>query len=449
VRSLLKYLMLVAVLLSATPAMADTVMVKAQGVSDATFGAQEKAFEDAKLRALEKYISGLKSQSEADRLISIKPELFENINEYVKEPSILSKEKQAGNLVVTIQAQIDVTSLNNVIRRKFASDSKQLGLKKKRVAFVFVAREVQTVTSVKDHNISESLDDSSSTREQNDKTSSKGKLKQNSSGSDSSNDESISAVDEESSEQSGLVARSTLNGSVRQKYTDESGDESESANLDQSANANGRNHQNLNQRNAQNRNYTGNRAEDYEQNSERNAVTTTKNRDAAYKESKNTNIQHAEEVTYRLVENGTISSQLSEIFTEQGMRVADTFEAADLMQQLQKVRSINQLRPSDLKKVIALAQTENVDFLCIGTLDVDREAVDSATGSIQRYVLVNANAYSLAGDGIEKAAAVGNLNYSGVGENPEVAKNNAINNATRVAGSKLVAQLRNYIMDQE
>ena len=66
-RSLLKYLMLGLLFLSATPAMADTVMVKAQGVSDGTFGAQEKAFKDAKLRVLEKYISSLKSQAEADR----------------------------------------------------------------------------------------------------------------------------------------------------------------------------------------------------------------------------------------------------------------------------------------------------------------------------------------------------------------------------------------------
>lgn len=534
-RLLSSWVVVLVVLMFSLVAHAETVQVKAQGTSDAVFGAHDKAFQDAKMRALEKYISGLKSQSEANRLISMKKKLFENIDEYVKEPTELASEERNGTLVLTIQAQIDVTSLNNTAEKAFSKERKKAGVKKKQIAFVFVAREIATVTTVKDHNINESVDNSASSTDESRDSSATGSSKANATSKSSRNkeddlsvaDETTSANEEKStlaqkakSDVAGKSAsqgsssssanirassrqKSTLSGDARleenaaasvKETEDEEGtqrdavfsgtyaakgnvseesqedaqikaelDETFSNNEESSASATSnlaaaqtsktdkhdKFKQNANVKTKQLQDSASSEASDYATSASEKDKNVVKTDNSKYAEAKSTSIQHSEERTYRVIENGTISAQLSEIFTDQGMKVTDSFEAGDLLLKLQKAKSVNQLRPSDLKQAISTAQAEGADYLCIGTLDVDREMVDKATGNIQRYVLVNANTYDLTKQKLEKAAAVGNLNLSGLGESPEVAKNNALNNATKEAATKLISQLRKHMLEQD
>lgn len=523
------------VLLLSASAWAETVQIKAQGMSDAMFGAQEKAFQDAKKRALEKYISGLKSQTEANQLLAIKQQLFDKIDDYVKEPVEIASDNSGGKTIITIQSQIDVTAINNVAEKSFNKERKKAGVKKKQIAFVFVAREIDTVTTVKDHNINESVDNSVSSTDESRDRAAKGNSKSNAARKSTQNNDDDVAVTgdsassrddrsrlaqkenaeasgqlsrkgrsteslglkgnkrrstndsgegkleeaaEVSAEDTGAVESGKRDASSRGKYaakgasaTDSQEDIDMKADMahefasDESFNASGASSLNSDKavredhkdKYKQNRNVKTKNAQDarlsessdYANASSENEKNVTKTDNSKYAESKNTSIQHAEERTYRVVENGTISTLLSEIFTDNGLKVSESFESADLLLKLQKAKSVNQLRPADLKQAIATAQAEGTDYLCIGTLDVDREMIDKATGNVQRYVLVNANTYDLTKQKLEKAGAVGNLNFSGLGENAEVAKNNALNNAAKEAATKLVAQIRKHMLEDD
>jgi hypothetical protein len=135
------------------------------------------------------------------------------------------------------------------------------------------------------------------------------------------------------------------------------------------------------------------------------------------------------------------------LFKEQGMRVSESLDGSEIMGELAKADSVNQIRPTAIKRTVAAAKNEGIDFLLIGTLDVGLERKDSATGNTLREVLLNANVYDLQGKGLEKAAAVGNLNFSGLGGTPDIAKNNALSTAVREASVKLIAQTREYILE--
>jgi len=533
-RFLSSNLVLLIVLLIAFVVHAETVQIKSQGISDAMFGAHEKAFADAKKKALEKYISGLKSQSEANRLILIKQELIENIDEYVKEPVELASEDRNGKHIITIQAMIDVTNLNNIVEKSFAKDRKKAGVKKKQVAFVFVAREIETVTAVNDHNINESTDNAMASRDESNDNSTKGRSKVNASKQSTQNNEDDTALADEittskdgksrlaqkskndtsgnSSSQGSSSSDKNLrssNNSNNTETADAQIDENAVANLDKNTDEDSRgnikyqgkyrgkiatsnNRQEdaqLNENNDQShrnndeftasdasdtnssqavkedqtnklkqtnnikekisQDATSNDANDYDTKAVEDNKNVVRTGNTKYAESKNTTIQHAEDRKYRVIENGTISAQLSEIFTEQGLKVSDSFDAGELLLKLQKAKSVNQIRPADLKQAIETAKAEGTDFLCIGTLDVDREMIDKATGNCQRYVLVNANIYDLTKNKLEKAGVVGNLNFSGLGETPEVAKNNALSNAVKEAGVKLVSQIRNHMLEDD
>lgn len=533
---LLSYLQITMIVFLVTGvASAETVQIKAQGSSDSMIGTQEKAFQDAKKRALEKYISGIKSQSEANRLIDIKQQLFNNIDEYVKEPVELANEEKNGKTTVTIQAQIDVTSINNVIQKSFNDDRKKAGVKKKQIAFVFVAREIDTVTTVKDHNINEAVDNSVASNDESRDRSGKGNSKANAASKSSENKDSDTAISDDTStareENNRLAqkAKSSASGKTgrqgsasqnislkgnRKSSSAESGeakveedgdittedtgavesgrrdasyrgklaargsvfnDSQEDLDIRADMTESSSNNEDFNTSVAldlnteeavkqdnkdkfkQNRSVKTKNAQDlaksdssdYETASSENEKTVVKAENSRFAESKNTAIQHAEERTYRVIESGTVTAQLSEIFKESGMKVSDSFDAGDLLLKLQKAKSVNQLRPADLKQAIAAAREEGTDYLCIGTLDVDREMIDKATGNIQRYVMVNANTYDLTKQKLEKAAAVGNLNFSGLGETPEVAKNNALSNSAKEAATKLVAQIRKHMLEED
>ena len=75
-------------------------------------------------------------------------------------------------------------------------------------------------------------------------------------------------------------------------------------------------------------------------------------------------------------------------------------------------------------------------------LDVGREQVDQATGLSKIYVVVTGYILDLNGKFTKRIASIGPVQYSGIGENPKVAKVNALNNAASAAAKDLVDQLR-------
>jgi hypothetical protein len=468
--------------------------VKAQGSSDCggLFSGQKErnnAMLDAKRRALEKYISGLKSQNEANRLLSMKAQLFGSIDDYVKDATELTSEKKDGRCFVTIQANIDRMMINKVLGDSFKQDSKKAGLKKKKkVAFIFVAREVDTTTNVKAHTQDQSSDSVRARSDQSLDSGAKGESssreaargQNESERSSSMNDKrsdigsgnadlSITQSDVErntlrqQSKESGSVSArveggqdetASMNADATREYAGAAeGDLSRQASLDRKESLK------VDSKSDTDRKTKEAESVRYDNSSEKNVAFAAKTRQVqSYRgesdvnknsEKKVTEIKHSEKKSFRVSEYGTVNAQLTELFMEQGMRVSESLDASEILGQLAQANSVNQIRPGDIKKTVTAAKQEGVDFLLIGTLDVGLERTDSATGNTVREVLINANVYDLngSGRGLEKAAAVGNLNFSGLGGTPDIAKNNALSTAVKEASVKLIAQTREYILE--
>lgn len=81
-----------------------------------------------------------------------------------------------------------------------------------------------------------------------------------------------------------------------------------------------------------------------------------------------------------------------------------------------------------------------IQYLAIGTLDVDNTTVDSVTGNTMVSVSVTAKVLSVHRRG-STVAAVGPVQYVGMGSTPTMAKNNALILAAKEMATTLVAQL--------
>lgn len=490
-----------------SPASAELISLKAQGSDEYTMyvsqANRDAATLDAKRKALEKYISGVKSQNEANRLLSAKEKLFKNIDEYVKDVAEIASEKKNGRIYVTIQASVDRTSLNKFLGDTFKSDSKKAGLKRKKVAFIFVAREVDTVERVKDHQVDQTADQGREKVSESRDASGKGESSKKASGRGHEEGErAYSGSDRQAGSMTGNMELSSSHSGRENLMTSENALETASISMNgrreskekvskldapdgrtedstfsgqanlagtrtgsqnvenesiRSGSFDGKQSVNVDGKSDYSRDSRELESKQYETTSEQNTSWSDKESKASesfresdsrkHAEKKSTEILHSEKRSYRVSEYGTVNAQLTELFKEQGMRVRESLDGSEIMGQLARADSINQIRPGDIRKTIAAAKNEGIDFLLIGTLDVGLERQDSATGNILREVLLNANVYDLQGKGLEKAAAVGNLNFSGLGGTPDIAKNNALSTAVREASVKLVAQTREYILE--
>jgi len=95
-----------------------------------------------------------------------------------------------------------------------------------------------------------------------------------------------------------------------------------------------------------------------------------------------------------------------------------------------------------MEDYIKTAKAKGLNYLAVATLDVGEQLVDQATGQQKVYVRVNGYIWDLNGKFIKKICSVGPVQYSGLGEDPKVAKTNALINAGTAAAKDLVDQLR-------
>jgi hypothetical protein len=83
----------------------------------------------------------------------------------------------------------------------------------------------------------------------------------------------------------------------------------------------------------------------------------------------------------------------------------------------------------------------DVPYLAVGTLDVGMKDIDSATGLTRVFVTVTGKVVSLKKRFPKTVAAVGPVQYSGLGRDQTVARNNALMLAAESAGQTLTQQL--------
>ena len=151
----------------------------------------------------------------------------------------------------------------------------------------------------------------------------------------------------------------------------------------------------------------------------------------------------SEIVKYRSYSPEEVEAKVTEVFNKADIQVVPTFEVGIDTGKFIKDFSIgNDITDATKKETVDLAKSKGLNLIAVGMLDVGREQVDQATGLSKIYVVVTGYILDLNGKFTKKIASIGPVQYCGFGENPKVAKLNALNNAAIAAAKDLVDQFR-------
>ena len=387
--------------------------VETKFTKSATTGQKKLALEDAKKKALDKYLAGLDSQRL--RIINnFKDELYKNINVYVPEIVSLNDGRwENGYWNIDVEASINESQIEELVN-KYAQGS----MKKKEevyLSFVFVAREVEGVKAFK--------------AEENDKTAENNAYKENL----GVNEKASVATNEKASLATNEKASLATNEQVDQNKQKKPGiintGSSEEVKYQGEATS-----KYQGQGTAQ---YQGEGASKYQGN-----VADTRNN--VYEKTTSGSIDKKSEVVrYRIYTPEEIEAKVTEVFNKADFTVVPSFESG-----INKDKFIKDFSGGDditdatKKEAVDLTKTKGINLIAVAMLDVGREQIDPATGLSKIYVNVMGYILDSRGKFTKKIASVGPLQYSGLGENPKVAKVNALVSASTSAAKDLVDQLR-------
>ncbi len=159
--------------------------------------------------------------------------------------------------------------------------------------------------------------------------------------------------------------------------------------------------------------------------------------------------QFNDEAIWEVSTTTEIDTAMGDVFTEAGYLVID---AALLEDETGRMLSVNafindykqgdDISPTTRKEAIQgmRALADPVQYLALGTLDIDEQIVDPKTGNIKIAVSITGQVLSMKHRGAA-VAKVGPQVTFGEGPTPLVAKNNALKNAATQVAQKLVAKL--------
>lgn len=372
---------------SALPAMASAgngyLKVKATGSIETrsknpSIGTRRKAIEDGRVKALERFIAEQDTQR-ARLLNGVRGVIVKDIDKYAPDVSPLGAGYwQDGYWKIDVEVSINETQIENLISQK----TNVQGMAEKGgdyLTFVFVAREVDSVKTYK----AREVDRVEQTR----------------------------------------TARSagTSDESVRSSRIEQATDDSTEA-LGEGGGVQGQESERL-------------RKKGRKKSQETVAVEENTTEGSAEKKS--------ERISYRAYSPDMVETKVTEIFSKAGIEVIAPFEAQIDPERFQHdFAQGNDISGPTKFHALEAARGSGISYLAVGTLDVGREETDAATGLQKKYVMVTAYVLNVKGKFSKRIASVGPVQYSGLGENPEVAKVNALVAAATAASIDLVDQLR-------
>ncbi len=159
-------------------------------------------------------------------------------------------------------------------------------------------------------------------------------------------------------------------------------------------------------------------------------------------------IRRANITQYRVRRSGTVNDVISNILSQAGYQVVDAKFIAARTHNLLNVAAFkrefgrgNDISQTTLANAASAAQEVHVPYLAYGTLDVGIQGTDPTTGLKRVYVEVTAKVYNLSGVFPVTVAAVGPVQYAGLGPNAAVARTNALKRAASKAAERLVAEM--------
>ena len=371
--------------------------VETKFTKSATTGQKKLALEDAKKKALDKYLAGLDSQRL--RIINnFKDDLYKNINVYVPEVVSLNDGRwENGYWNIDVEASINESQIEELVNKYARSNMK----KKEEVylSFVFVAREVEGVKAFK--------------AEDNDKVAENNAYKEN------------LGVNEKASVATNEKASMATNEKVEQNNKKKPGIISTGSSEEVKYQGEGASQ------------YQGEGVSKYQGN-----VADTQN-NVNEKTTSGSIDKKSEVVRYRSYSPEEIEAKVTEVFNKADFTVVPTFESGINKDKfLKDFSGGDDITDATKKETVDLTKTKGINLIAVAMLDVGREQIDSATGLSKVYVNVMGYILDSRGKFTKKIASVGPIQYSGLGENPKVAKVNALVSASTSAAKDLVDQLR-------
>jgi len=414
---------------------------------------KNSALQNGKVQALKKYISGLDSQR-LQILNELMPEIQANLDTYILESTNLSDgEYINGQWEINLEVSINDAQIEQLVNSRMKDKMAQKD--ETYLSFVYVAREVG---SVEKFDASISKQQNANTKISGDRT-----VSANTNTQTETNSKTLTNVDQTNasasqsntkintdSAQNTNQSSDTISGKVTSRYEDDnvkakvtiSGSESTSSTdtnstLDQTVNTSqtGASTSNTKVTVKGSDNVNTNTTTNTSLNQTTDVTTSTQTSGSTMKKS--------EELAYRGYNPSEIDTKVTEIFNKASFEVVPAYEVNITPEQFATdFATLNEISSSTQKEATNLAREGGLDFLAIGMLDVGREETDPVTGQYKIYVKVNGYIMDLRKKFAVKICSVGPVQYSGFGENPTVAKTNALIEASTKASKDLVDQLR-------
>jgi hypothetical protein len=159
-------------------------------------------------------------------------------------------------------------------------------------------------------------------------------------------------------------------------------------------------------------------------------------------------VTRASEATYRLYPSANLNVVFTGMFARAGFEVIEAgmaepatggrFSVAKVEEDYQ---TGNDLKSATLQSIAAGMRTAGVPYVALGTLDIAPAGKDPATGLVRVGVTVNAKVYNVSKAIPSTQAAVGPIQYAGVGPDESTARGSALTQAANNAARELTSQL--------
>lgn len=159
-------------------------------------------------------------------------------------------------------------------------------------------------------------------------------------------------------------------------------------------------------------------------------------------------LKRASDATYRLYPSADLNVVFTGLFARAGFEVIEAgmaepstggrFSVAKVEEDYQ---TGNDLKSATLQSIAAGMRAAGVPYVALGTLDIGAPGKDPATGLVRVGVTVNAKVYNVAKAIPSTQAAVGPVQYAGVGPDEASARGSALKLAANSAARELTSQL--------
>lgn len=151
----------------------------------------------------------------------------------------------------------------------------------------------------------------------------------------------------------------------------------------------------------------------------------------------------AEDLAYRVNTVTEVDNAVNSVLTKASYEVVDPVDAGLNVESFKSdFSSGSDVSPATRSAAIKNCKEKEIGYIAIANMDVGLAEKDEATGLIRVYVSVTAKVSDLAPKFPKTVASIAGKPYAGLGSNPQVAKQNALNEAATRSASELVDQLR-------